>query len=466
MLKQHPRGHIFTIEAVHEQFADQVRLGNAQPVHQRVLGERTPALAGQRGNDDTQDQLSVHHDLLDVDHLDGGAALGDGAQRGLGPAHAQDRSGQSECRDRFERGHVHAGFLEVAGHRRLPLVELAEVEALQRRGLATQAQVDAAAVKAASSQGLYRVALDQAKAAGIDLRQVQTGISDDFFKQTGAINGTITSLGELGVVASKADPQLGAAINKQIEAAKTREELEFITAELQRASDKGLLFGSTITGAMDRVRQRAQELNTDLANTIRAIEKLGGSADYLKGKLNSTSSLTNPDGSQKGPNAPASGIGSDSFANFSTNPGSGPITGSYDIGAVNALLQKQRAGTLSESDLATIEAALSANKFNLGSLQSVSNQASVSSSAYASLQQERNQLNRLKAAIDAQKLQPAAPASTLQEGQSSAPRAVSGGYEIRFVMGGTTHTAIAQSSSAAEALVRDLEAAFKAAGGG
>lgn len=41
-----------------------------------------------------------------------------------------------------------------------------------------------------------------------------------------------------------------------------------------------------------------------------------------------------------------------------------------------------------------------------------------------------------------------------------------GGYEVRFVFAGATRTVSAESQSAAEALVRDLEAAFKAAGGG
>jgi len=165
--------------------------------------------------------------------------------------------------------------------------ELARLTQGQRDGWVTQEQVTVATTRAAQAQGLYRGALEQSLKVGVDLRELQTGISDDYFKQVGAINGVITTLKALGVSAEKASPQLSAALDKQIEAAKTKEELEFLKAEVLRARDAFLLLGPDAERELLRIKSRVIELSPAMSQAakdarllgVELKDKIGGGAD-------------------------------------------------------------------------------------------------------------------------------------------------------------------------------------------
>ena len=155
------------------------------------------------------------------------------------------------------------------------------------RGETTQAAYNATVTRAGQAQGLYRIALDQAAKAGVDLRQAQTGVSDAFFESSKAVHGLITSLKETGLTAEKVGPQLNAALDKQIEAAKTREELEFVKAEVLRARDAFLLLGGDATAALDKITKKAAELSPAMQQAqkdaallgITLKDKVGGGAE-------------------------------------------------------------------------------------------------------------------------------------------------------------------------------------------
>lgn len=237
------------------------------------------------------------------------------------------------------------------------------------RGETTQAAYNATVTRAGQAQGLYRIALDQAAKAGIDFKQIQTGVGDSFFETTKALHGTIDSLQDYKVSAAEASPVLEEAFDKQLAVAKTTRELEFLRAEVDRAQQAGLLFGATYSEQLDKIKQKAAELNPVMRQLQAEAKRLGVELAGVTG-AKSSPSLTNPDGTQKGGNRPASGIGlgTEGFfasadrtrAEFLASQG-GPVDNSYIFTLRDRL---QRGEGFSKEERPAIENALRVAKEN------------------------------------------------------------------------------------------------------
>ena len=251
---------------------------------------------------------------------------------------------------------------------------------------------------------------EAARKAGVETELLTTGLRKGFTDDLKPVSDLVTEIVKAGVEASRASPILAEAFDKRIQAAKTREEMAALTAEIIRARDAGYDFGSAISRELDKAKEKAAALIPEMQRLQEWAKRLGIELAGINGSKPSAP-LTNPDGSQKGSNSPAGSLSGDPFANFGKQQG--PITGTYDIGALGALQLKQRAGTLSASDLGTADAGIAATKYNIEQLQNMgrTNPAAIGFDAYSSLERMLSQLQELRAAIVAQQPPSAAPSS-------------------------------------------------------
>lgn len=240
-------------------------LSSAQTAELLQLQERQ--VAAQKSVASTREQIRVDKEKLDGQRAAATEAAA-AAEKELALADAA-RFAAEAARD--QTGRVRE--LEKQYRTARESVDLMRL-ALQR-GEITQADYNRAVREAAQAQGLYRVAIDQAAKVGIDFRQIQTGVSQSFFKSTEALHGTITSLGDYKVSAAQASPVLEEAFNKEISVAKTTKELEFLRAEVERAQKAGLLFGTTYANALDAIKQKAAEVNPVMRQLQAEAKRLG-----------------------------------------------------------------------------------------------------------------------------------------------------------------------------------------------
>lgn len=243
------------------------------------------------------------------------------------------------------------------------------------RGETTQGAVNRAVREAAQAQGLYRVAVEQAAKVGVDFRQIQTGVSESFFKSTEALHGTITSLTNYKVGAADASPVLEEAFNKATTVAKTTKELEFLRAEVERAQQAGLLFGTTYADALDKIKQKAAEVNPVMRQLQAEAKRLGVELAGVTGSKPSASPTYKPnvlgamDNQQRGPLPPGVtqqevdadpyGRSADQIAALKRQ--GGPVDNSYVFGLRERLRNGEQFGA---NELPAIQAALAAAESN------------------------------------------------------------------------------------------------------
>lgn len=99
-----------------------------------------------------------------------------------------------------------------------------------------------------------------AAATGVDFDQLTTGVSAGLRKGVEGVEDLILQMSAAGVQASKASPILSAALDKQIEAAKTKEEIQLVRAAVDQAAKSGVLFGDAAKEALEKVQAKAMGL--------------------------------------------------------------------------------------------------------------------------------------------------------------------------------------------------------------
>ena len=325
---------------------------------------------------------------------------------------------------------------------------------------------------------------EAARKAGIEAGLLTTGLRKGFEDGIKPVQDLVDQVIKTGVEAAKASPVLAEALNKQIEAAKTKEEMALVVAVINKARDAGYDFGGALSGSLDNAKKKAAELIPEMQMLQAWAQKLGIELAGITGAKPSAS-LTNPDGSQKGPNDPAESLSGDPDAKFGKQQG--PITGTYDIGALGALQLKQRAGKLSASDLGTVDAGISATQYNIEQVQNAgrSNPGVIGLNTYASLASQLKLLQDLKVAIEAlgQASQsgviagaplvvgPAAEASIAASQKSAnTPATVAGPYSVYVDLGGGRSAQIGMSApleaNKLAALLAQIKADMARASGG
>lgn len=114
---------------------------------------------------------------------------------------------------------------------------------------------------------------EAARRAGVDVGLLTTGVSDGFAKGVKNVRDLVDEVAKSGVEARRASPLLADALNKSVEAAKTKEELELLTKAIEQARVSGKLMGDDLTAALDKVSQKASKLGTDYAAIFKDQER-------------------------------------------------------------------------------------------------------------------------------------------------------------------------------------------------
>ena len=114
---------------------------------------------------------------------------------------------------------------------------------------------------------------EAARRAGVDVGLLTSGMEDGFKKGTTAIDDLVKEIVRSGVEASKASPQLAQALDKQIEAAKTKEELDLVRQVIERANASGKLFGADQAQVLDTLATKAKALGDQFAKVFNDQER-------------------------------------------------------------------------------------------------------------------------------------------------------------------------------------------------
>lgn len=114
-----------------------------------------------------------------------------------------------------------------------------------------------------------------AQKAGVEAGLLTTGIRKGFDDSLQPIKDLSKEIEKSGISAEKASPILAAALNKRIEAAQTREELELVGAEVIRLRDKFQLTGRDADDALTKTKEKIEALSPALEAAQRDAALLG-----------------------------------------------------------------------------------------------------------------------------------------------------------------------------------------------
>lgn len=167
-----------------------------------------------------------------------------------------------------------------------------------------------------------------ANATGADFGRLTTGVSDGVRKGVEGVADLVLQMRVSGVEASRASPILAEALNKQLEAAQTKEELELVVKVIREAEAAGFRMGATLDESLLKARERAKGLQQDYAaifkDQARYEKALKDSAAYGPGANGGLGGLG---GSQDARNA---AVKSTVKSDFSVDQKAGTI-GSYNV---------------------------------------------------------------------------------------------------------------------------------------
>lgn len=116
---------------------------------------------------------------------------------------------------------------------------------------------------------------EAARKAGVDVDQLTTGVSKNFRDASTAVAEMARQIIKSGVAAERAAPLLQDALDQRVTAAKTREELQLLAKVVQELGGKGQLSGSQVSGALDEIKRKAEELSPALRQAKADAERLG-----------------------------------------------------------------------------------------------------------------------------------------------------------------------------------------------
>ena len=323
---------------------------------------------------------------------------------------------------------------------------------------------------------------EAAKKAGVDVGLLTNGITKGGKENIITVRDLVSEIINTKVSAEKAAPVLADAFDQRIKAAQTRNELVALIAEINRARGASLDFGGALGRALDDAKTKADQLNPVMAALRAEAKRLGVELAGVQGSKPSPS-LTNPDGSQKGDNAPAANAGprSNDIAFYSTTGSTREerLAGqnSVDASAQYNLLARARKGQITADDLPFAQTVLAA-LINNSRLEASVNPGAISLAGQASRREDYALAQR---AVDlAAALQPiaqlatpgivsgspqsvgAAATASIAASQANTTRNLNISFNGSIPIG--VSTASDADSARLEAMLRQLEAAASRAG--
>lgn len=102
---------------------------------------------------------------------------------------------------------------------------------------------------------------EAAQKAGVDFDQLSSGISKVSADGARAMADLVAQVSASGIAAERASPLLAEALNKRVQAAQTKEEIDLLRQQIDKAAVAGKLFGADLTEALVAVKTKAEQLS-------------------------------------------------------------------------------------------------------------------------------------------------------------------------------------------------------------
>ncbi len=116
---------------------------------------------------------------------------------------------------------------------------------------------------------------EAARKAGVDIGELTTGFSKGFKDGIKAIDDLVVQIDKAGVSAERASPQLTAALDKQLTAAKTRDEIQRVQDKYRELGSQGLITGEDLRVGTLKAQDAFDKLVPGINSTTEAATKLG-----------------------------------------------------------------------------------------------------------------------------------------------------------------------------------------------
>lgn len=160
------------------------------------------------------------------------------------------------------------------------------LEEAGEKGLLSGRQVAAGLQQAADRAKELRAAVEDAtlgtqslaeaaRRAGVDVGLLTTGITEGFTESLRTVRELGAELDALGADAERVSPILREALDKQIAAARTKEEVLLLRIEAEKLAASGVLLGRDFAAALESIADRARELSPEFQRLQQAAASLG-----------------------------------------------------------------------------------------------------------------------------------------------------------------------------------------------
>lgn len=115
----------------------------------------------------------------------------------------------------------------------------------------------------------------QAKKAGIDIGELTTGISKKFRDGLTDIDNVAAAIKVTGADAKTAGVELSKALDQQLSAAKTKEEIKALIVVLKNMGNQGVITGDQLKDALDKANGKLDDMTKGVNSLAEAYKQLG-----------------------------------------------------------------------------------------------------------------------------------------------------------------------------------------------
>lgn len=116
---------------------------------------------------------------------------------------------------------------------------------------------------------------EAARKAGVDVGLLTTGVSEGFAKGVKEVTDLGIEIEKAGIGAQRASPLLAEALDKRLQTAQTKEEVELLRKEAERLGASGKLAGNDFTEALEKIKAKAKEVSPEIKQLQKDAQKLG-----------------------------------------------------------------------------------------------------------------------------------------------------------------------------------------------
>jgi len=116
---------------------------------------------------------------------------------------------------------------------------------------------------------------EAARKAGVDFGELTTGLSVGFRQSVVDVGNLVDQISKSSVAAERASPILAKAFDQRLAVAATKEEIDLLTVEVNKARDSGKLLGDDYANAFDKIKSKANEISPAFQQLQRDAKAVG-----------------------------------------------------------------------------------------------------------------------------------------------------------------------------------------------